>query len=701
MSPDRAVAEAVDSAGAALGGGDRPASDSLRPDLNAALAAGLAWQLARWAAARGADDTSVAALRQAALALEAAIEDGHVCLPLADLAAAPPAAAPGAPASSAAWCDCLLRSGVVGVAGQPGAQPLVIDAQQRLYLRRHHDYEVRLARRLLRASGPLPRAPSPDVAAQLRALFRGAAAAAAAPTGVAAANQADRVNWQEVAAALALRQRLVVISGGPGTGKTTTVVNLLACLLAEDASLRIALAAPTGKAAARLTEALRERAAHLPATLRERLPTEAFTVHRLLGMRSGLAGGGFVHHAGQRLPIDLLVVDEASMLDLALATRLLDAVPEPARIVLLGDQHQLAAVEAGAVFAELAAAPALSARCRGELGRLLDLAPSALAAAAHDDDPVGHATLPDCTVWLRQNHRFGADSAIARLAADINGVALATPHTSGSGAPGDGWPAPGGVVNRLRWLADTRSGDAVHWLAEDDADPGPDVPDAVWRAIADGFAPLAEAVRAAPPDPATALRAFARFRVLCALRQGRRGAQAVNARLAQAFAPRGCGAPSPPWWPGRPVQVLRNDPLQRLFNGDTGLCLADADGALQVWFDSADGSLRALAPARLPEHETAYAMTVHKAQGSEFDRVLLLLPGGTGAAHSRVLTRELVYTAVTRARRQVLLASSMAVIAAACARPTRRHSGLASRLHEAALQAAKGGEPALERPGAV
>ncbi|MDP3085927.1 MAG: exodeoxyribonuclease V subunit alpha, partial [Rubrivivax sp.] len=527
--------------------------------------------------------------------------------------------------------------GVVGTPQQRAAMPLILDDDDRLYLHRLFDFEQRLARRLVRAAATAPAPLDARAQALLTQLF----AANAERLGGAA-------DWQQLATALALRQRLTIISGGPGTGKTTAVVNLLACLLAQDPDCRIALAAPTGKAAARMTAALRQRASHLPAALRDRLPAESFTLHRLLGVTPR----GFVHHAGKRLPIDTLVVDEASMLDLALATRLLEAVPDSARIVLLGDKDQLAAVESGAVFAELGADPSLSAACRADLAAACQLAPQAVDAGAAGDGAAPSA-LQDSVVWLRQNFRFAADSGVGRLATAIN---------------------QGRSAAALATLADST---ALHWLDDSSAQPGA----ASAQAMAAGFAPYFDALRATPHDAAAVGAVFDRFRVLCALREGPRGVLAINQRLAElARSQLAPGSdPRSPWFAGRPVMVLRNDPVLGLFNGDIGITLADAGGELQVHFPAA-GAWRALPPARLPAHETAFALTVHKSQGSEFDAVLVLLP----AQPSRVVSRELLYTAVTRARERLWLCAGAEVLGAAIAAPTRRHSGLLARLREAA-----------------
>ena len=604
------------------------------------LAEGFALHVERWARSLSGDDVdSVRAVRQAAFEVSLATSDGHVCLSLTDLAAV---LAP--PMSIESLRGTLLASALVGTPEVPGARPMILDADNRLYLHRYFDYERRLAQRLMRAAGAERAAVDPATRERLNELFQANASALE-----------GRVDWQKVAAAMALRQRLTVISGGPGTGKTTTVVNLLACLIARDPDCRIALAAPTGKAAARMTEAIRLRAEHLPSAIRDRLPAESFTIHRLLGVTP--ATGGFVHHAGNLLPIDVLVVDEASMLDLALATRLLEAVPETARIILLGDKDQLAAVESGAVFSELSADPTLSDACRRDLADLCHLPAEQIAPPA----PARPSALQDAVVWFTQNFRFAADSGIGHLAADINGAR---------------------AKEAVAWL---RAGEdaSVRWLDDGGMLPG----QAALQHLLDGYEPYLEAVRRDPADCVAITAAFGSFRVLCAVREGPRGVIAINERvtrrarekLGPLLAAHGIDARSA-WYPGRPVMVLRNDYVLKLFNGDIGITLPDASGELMVFFPDAASGFRAVAPVRLPVHQTAFAMTVHKSQGSEFDEVLVLLP----EQRSRVVTRELLYTAVTRARKRVTLCSGAEVLAAAIESPTRRHSGLLARLRECA-----------------
>jgi exodeoxyribonuclease V alpha subunit len=442
------------------------------------LAEGFARHVERWAIALQHEAAALHTVRHAAYHASLATSTGHVCTTLDHLA---DTVAPSQ--GMAEWRQALLASPLVGTPEQLGSKPLVLDEEGRLYLHRYFDYEQRLASRLMRAA----RLPAREIGASLKDRL--------ATLFLPLAGDTD-VDWQKIAAALALRQGLTIISGGPGTGKTTTVVNLLACLIEQNADCRIALAAPTGKAAARMTEAIRQRSQHLPKALREKLPTESFTVHRLLRFNPG--SGRFVHDARNPLAIDVLIVDEASMLDLALATKLLEAVPATARIILLGDKDQLAAVESGAVFAELCADPSITPPCRADLAEACGLSAERIAPPA----PARPSALHDAAVWLTRNYRFAADSAIGRLAADVNA---------------------GRAEEAVTWLRQHADG-SVDWQepsAGESSSTG-------MAAVLEGYAAYFDAVRRNPTDVQSVTQAFDAFRVLCAVRDGPQGVEAVN-----------------------------------------------------------------------------------------------------------------------------------------------------------------------------
>ncbi len=501
----------------------------------------------------------------AALACQAT-QSGHVCADLDQEAGWGPWAASMNPDQRAAFRNCLSALACVGTAN--AETPLVWDGR-RLYLRRYWDYEQQVADDLRqRAAATLDLSPSLDDLLAERFTDAG----------------------QYAAARTALTRRLALISGAPGTGKTTTLARLIGLLRGQAGVPRIALAAPTGKAAQRMAEALATAGTELP-------PPGAMTLHRLLGMRRD---GSFQHGRARPLAVAVVVVDEASMIDLSLMAHLLVALPTEARLILLGDRDQLAAVEAGAVFAELCAANALA----------------------------------DCVAPLTTNFRFAGTSGIGQLA----------------GALREG--------NADAALACLRASSAdIEWQTEF-SQP------ALFAAARAGFADYLAGVAAGLPA-AEVFERFARFRVLCAHRQE---VAAINRALSGGDAER----PQP----GMPLLVTRNDAALRLFNGDVGLALVDpADDILKACFPAEEG-LRWMPFARLPAWEAAWAMTVHKAQGSEFDHVLLALP----TAVSAVTTRELVYTGITRARRRVAVWGSETVLRAASRRRAGRMSGLGERM---------------------
>ncbi|MEY5098425.1 MAG: hypothetical protein RJA36_1144 [Pseudomonadota bacterium] len=509
--------------------------------------------------------------------------------------------------------------------------PLVLDGA-RLYLRRawqaEQDIRAALRERLARSC----ERPA-DLAQRLDRLY---------PPG------ADGLDWQKVACALAARSQLTLITGGPGTGKTTTVVRLLALLQSEAGArgqpLRIHLAAPTGKAASRLSQSIGSAIARLPAGMGEGIPTEALTLHRLLQLTPGAPQRGVTG-----LATDLVVVDEASMIDLEMMARLLAAVPQDARLILLGDKDQLASVEAGAVMAQLcegADAGGYSADSvewvRAQTGQ--DIAAWRGAGGA----------LAQQTVMLRHSRRFASGSGIGRWANAVNAgdrkAVQALWNDCTPWQPGDGADVERLALDRLpsqefgRCLRAGWSG----WLER-------------LAALRQSGADCSDA------EALELLAAFGRFQLLCALRSGAWGVEALNQQ-----AERSLGFPGDAWYAGRPVMVTRNDYHLRLMNGDIGMCLPHG-GGLRVAFADAQGGVRWVLPSRLEAVETVFAMTVHKSQGSEFAHVLLVLP----ERQAPMLTRELLYTGITRAmRRLTLLVPQPGVLLESARQRVLRSSGL-------------------------
>jgi exodeoxyribonuclease V alpha subunit len=580
--------------------------------------------------------------RDAAVALGAAlvsrqVGQGHVCLDLHRLGAgAVLIDDQGAPVPAeqwpphGAWLAALRASALVGgpEADAP-LRPLVLDGEGRLYLRRYWDYQ----RRLAAAIGA--RAAAPDAEVDAGVLARGLARLF--PDGAATPD------WQRVAACAAVQRRFCVISGGPGTGKTFTVVKILALLVEQAFAAgrpppRMTLLAPTGKAAARLGEAIQRAKGGLAvaATVRAAIPDEPATIHRGLGARRGRPG--FLHHAGEPLLTDVVLVDEASMVDLALMARLVDAMPAAARLILLGDQDQLASVEAGAVLGDICNAGAARTYSHAFADSVQALSGDRLPVAA---DAPGRTGIWDGIVQLTHSYRYRPESGIGELARAINA---------------------GDAEGALAVLA--RSGDVSR------CDPGPPeaLGDALLERLAGGLAPYVRSQGAAR------LAALDGFRLLCAHRRGPYGAEVVNELVERRLAADGVIRPGEPFYIGRPIMVTRNDYQLGLFNGDVGLIVDDParPGGRAALFVFADGRVRLVAPARLPPCDTVFAMTIHKSQGSEFDEVAVLLP----ALASPIVSRELLYTAVTRARRRVTIHASRDVIARAVGQRIERASGL-------------------------
>lgn len=511
--------------------------------------------------------------------------------------------------------------------------PLVLDGQ-RLYLRRNWQAEqsirASIAARLAQPC-PIPA----NLTASLSQLFTADTSTNADP------------DWQKVACALAARKRFTLITGGPGTGKTTTVVRLLALLQADparqQAPLRMALAAPTGKAAARLGESIASAVQKLPVAMQQHIPSQAVTLHKLLQVRSNLA-----QDAVPELAVDLVVVDEASMIDLDMMARLLAAVPLSASLILLGDKDQLASVEAGAVMGQLCAGADLGRYNEDTLAWVAQTTGADLGAWAGDGAPLAQQT-----VMLRLSHRFSEDSGIGQWARAVNAGDVAGVEKLWRQAPAWQAEAPASV-DRLQpgQPQDPRLAAIVKHG---------------WKAWLQTLQPLKTAA-CSDAQALAALKKFAKFQVLCAVRDGPWGVDSLNQRIASSL-----GLPSEGWYAGRPVMVTRNDYNLKLMNGDVGLCLNHTRG-LRVAFPDGQGGMRWVLPSRLDAVETVFAMTVHKSQGSEFEHVGLVLPD----RHVAVLTRELLYTGMTRAKaRLTLVVPQAAVLLRAVAIKVLRSGGLA------------------------
>ncbi len=493
----------------------------------------------------------------------------------------------------------LLASGLVepNPTNQTNPLPLVIE-QNRLYLHRYWSYENRLAvqiKSMTRIEHPVE-----NLDAMLDRYFTAAIA------------EADS---QREAAKMAARKSFSIITGGPGTGKTFTVVKILALLqeLAEH-PLHIALAAPTGKAAMRLQESIGFSKAKLPCSeaIKNRIPEAVTTLHRLLGAMP--PSPYFRYHADRPLAYDLVVVDEASMVDLALMSKLVDALKPGARLILLGDKDQLASVESGAVLADLAQAEALQ----------------------------------NNVYTLNKSHRFGG--AIKELAEAVNlqqdPLAWQLLADGGDGA------------------VQCFDGDLIDYIAEQQAE----------------YLQLIKA----NAEFEQIFKTFSRFQVLCSNRQGKNSVADINDRVEQKLAEQNRIALSGLWYSGRPVMITQNNAALNLYNGDIGICIQDfssalsADGAgkLMVFFQRPDGSIKKYLPARLPNCETVFAMTIHKSQGSEFEEVLIVLP----EVMNPVLTKELLYTAITRAKKIIKLVASETVFAETVRQKIERVTGLVDKL---------------------
>ena len=495
------------------------------------------------------------------------------------------------------WCARLQDSSCVGGPGE--VAPLTLE-DDRLYLNRYWNYEESVASRILARLQHENSFGDVAVTRQIERLF---------------ADSNDTDEDQKLAVMTAASKHFSVISGGPGSGKTTTIMRLLSTLVSLEPESRIALVAPTGKAAARMMDSINQRIDQIAVepAIRDKIPTSATTIHRLLGYRHH----GYRYTEHHRISLDCVIVDEASMIDLKLIHHLLAALPESARLILLGDRDQLASVAAGNVLGDITG-----------------------HGCSIDSDDTGVAA---SITLLRSNYRFARDSAIGEIASKVN---------------------QGEVNSVLKLLHHQDRG--LSWYIPD----GDQLHGDVLSKIYDAYDPVFSC-----DSPDEALKLHENIRVLCATNRGPLGIESLNRMISQTLLRRN-NLPDSDLFSGLPILIHRNQSALGLFNGDSGILWQYASG-LRACFRDTDGGVMDIAINRLPEFAPAWTSTVHKSQGSEFDSVILILPSDEG---SGALSRELLYTAITRARRQFILHAAEPVIIRAIEKLTLRHSGLALKL---------------------
>ncbi len=532
------------------------------------------------------------------------------------------------------WLKKLKASPAVGSPGE--IRPLILDAHHRLYLFRYWEYEQTISNSIeRRIEKPTPDLDLEHLRIILDRLFP--------------KTEPQKVDWQKIAAAVACLKHFCVITGGPGTGKTFTIGKMLALLLELEADqpLKIYLAAPTGKAAARLQGALEQAKDHINCAepIKSVFPSDVFTIHRML---KPIKGSPYFHFDSYHpLMADVVIVDEASMVDVALMAKLLQAVPEKARLVIIGDKDQLASVEAGSVLGDICDRDNMHGFSASFQSQIRELTGANMGAIGPTAD--AKHSLQDSIVVLQKSYRFDTDDGIGALSLAVN---------------------RGDADAALNILDDAADQSIVWQRLKTDTQ----LMEALSEQIVSAYRPYLTT-----RNPAEALSLLEHFKILCALNIGPWGVQAINRTAEQILSRHRLIQLDPktenPWYAGRPVLITRNHYPLGLFNGDIGITFpaaADASREWVVYFRGPEGGVRRFLPHQLPEHETVYAMTVHKSQGSEFDDVLLILPD----KDVPILTRELIYTALTRARRKITIWGRSQILRGALTRKIQRTSGL-------------------------
>jgi exodeoxyribonuclease V alpha subunit len=527
---------------------------------------------------------------------------------------------------------------MVGLNGND-KQPFII-YQNRLYLQRYFRYETdflqRIKQFLVTEQALLPERMALLQSQQplISKLFATAYIS----------NGTDPVDWQLAAAITGVLNNFTIITGGPGTGKTTTVAKILAILFATDPELKVALAAPTGKAAARMAESLRNTTIEVDAAITEKFRLlQPATIHRLLKPING--SPYFRHNKDNPLNYDVVIVDECSMIDVALFAKLVMSIHPNTRLILLGDKDQLASVEAGSLFGDLCQA-------QEQLNLFTPARRQFINSFIADENRHIPGTqerndahpLFQHLVELRHSHRFTGNTGIGKFSKAI-------------------------IANNVPVIQSFFPPSADEQVVID--------PAAGVKLFEDFIAGYETFI--AEKDITTALKLLNAQRVLTAVREGPQGLYAINKQIEKYLHDKRLINAHTEFYQNRPVILTRNYYEHGLFNGDTGIIRADENGVLMAWFEDSTGALKAVLPGYLTQAETAFAMTIHKSQGSEFGEVLVLLPDATDVP---ILTRELLYTAVSRARQKVYVQGTPEVILMAAERFVERASGIASRFRE-------------------
>jgi len=539
------------------------------------------------------------------------------------------------------------------------AKPLVLQGAK-LYLQRYWQYESQLAANIREKAAKTVNLDITAAQSLLSDLFDNA--------------DTQILDWQKIAVCLAASQTLSFITGGPGTGKTTTVTKLLALLqgLAAEKGevLNIQLVAPTGKAAARLTESISSAKQKLPKALQTNLPEQCQTIHRLLGAKP--QSPYFKADASHPLHLDVLVLDEASMVDLPLMAKLFAALPKHAQVVLLGDQDQLASVETGSVLSDICAASqfqsknmdnslmAYSDTMQLHLTKLIS-EPAVTSQDMGTTEATDQSVIRDNVVRLVKSHRFNEQSGIGQLAKHVKA---------------------GQVSQSFRLLNDHQFTD-INWYQPSQTSPQA-VANEILKTLIIKLLPIYQQYSQAiqQGDIRLGFKYLQQQQVLCAQKSGYWGVTQLNALIENELHKQGLIDNSKDFYIGRPVMLSKNDHQLKLFNGDLGIVMPDPNNALltKVWFVNPEGELRGLLPSRLPSLETLFAMTIHKSQGSEFESVYLCLPPITSNNQGRGLNRELIYTGLTRSKKYCMLFAEPKALSLSLGQQCIRGSGLAGRL---------------------